>query len=297
MTIACCAAVRGEFKGPMFDLVEHSALAPTMTADEVDATSPVSVVDNTPPRRMDIVKTFSPHPRILHIGVKISLAAWVVSAMTMSIQEYRYQSFWLAYLTDWVIVVSSAYAILSAMSAVYLAIHPPASPDELEGGVGVLIKSTWALLAIAAPAQVMITILFWALEFKGTISSGSLMVHGIVMVLIMIDGFILSRIPLRMKQFALFESFAVAYVLWTVVHAYSGIGNPYADGETATQNDDAIYDSLAWKNDTAEAAIVSVIVLIVANPIIFMMCRALSRLLPRQLCEASHQESLMMSQL
>jgi hypothetical protein len=286
----------------MFDLVEHSALAPTMTADEVDATSPVSVVDNTPPRRMDIVKTFSPHPRILHIGVKISLAALIVSVMAMSIQDTMHQSFWLAKLTHWGIVFCSAYAILSAVSAVYLAIRPPASPDELEGGVGVLIKSTWALLAIAAPAQVMITILFWALEFKGTISYVSLMVHGIVMVLIMIDGFILSRIPLRMKQFVLFESFSVVYVLWTVIHAYSGIGNPYAEGDTPTQDDDAIYSSLAWKNDAAGAAILSVIVLIVANPIIFMICRALSQLLPRRLCEeggweANYQESLLANQL
>ncbi|KAL3774702.1 hypothetical protein ACHAW5_003774 [Stephanodiscus triporus] len=293
----CCAAVRGEFKGPMFDLVEHSASAP-MTAEEVDATSPVSVVDNTP-RRMDIVKSFSPHPCILHIGVKISLAAWIVSAMAMSIQDYTYQSFWLAYLTNWVIVVCSAYAILSAVSAVYLAIRPPASSAELEVGAGILIKSTWALLAIAAPAQVVVTILYWTLLFDADddVTYVKLMLHGIVMVLIMIDGFILSRIPLRMKQFILFESFAIVYVLWTVVHAYSGIGNPYADGETPTQDDDAIYSSLAWKNNTAGAAILSVIVLIVANPIIFMMCRALSRLLPRQLCEANLQESLIMSQL
>jgi hypothetical protein len=279
MIRACCAAVRGEFKGPMFDLVEKSASAPTRE-DEAG----VNLVDNTP-LSIDIVKTFSPHPRIPYIGVKISLAAWIVSLMPMSIMDFSYQSFWLAYVTHWGLIVSSAYIILSALSAVYLAIRPSESPDELEGGVGVLIKSTWALFAIALPGEIVITILYWVLQFDADYGVNYIivMLHGILLVLLTIDGFILSRIPLRMKQFIFFESFAALYFLWTVIHAYSGIGNPYADGDTPSQDDDAIYDSLAWKNNTTASAILVLVVLFVANPIIFVMCRALSRLLPRRL--------------
>jgi hypothetical protein len=281
MTKNCCAAVRGEFKGPMFDLVEQSASAPTRE-DETG----VYLVDSTP-RSLDIVKTFSPHPRVPYIGVKISLAAWIVSAMPMSIISMTYPSFWLAYVTHWGLIVATAYIILSALSAVYLAIRPPSNPDELKGGVGLLIKSTWALFAIALPAEIVITILYWTLEFDADdgVTYINLMVHGIVMVLIMIDGFVLSRIPLRMKQFILFESLTALYFLWTVIHAYSGIGNPYADGDTPTQDDDAIFGSLAWKNNTTASVILFLGVLFAVNPIIFMMCRALSRLLPRRLCE------------
>lgn len=281
MTRTCCAVVRGEFKGPMFDLVEQSASAAT-EEDEAG----VNVVDNTP-RSLDIVKTFSPHPRVPYIGVKISLAAWIVSVMPMSIMSTTYPSFWLAYVTHWGLVLTTAYIVLSALSAVYLAIRPPANPDELKGGVGVLIKSTWALFAIALPAEIVITILFWTLEYDADdgVAYVSVMVHGIAMVLVMIDGFVLSRIPLRMWQFTLFESFAALYFLWNVIHAYSGIGNPYAEGDTPTQDDDAIYGSIAWKNNTTAAVILVLGVLFAANPIIFMVCRTLSRLLPRRLCE------------
>ena len=282
MTRNCCAAVRGEFKGPMFDLLEQSASAPTRE-DEAG----VNVVDTTS-RSLDIVKTFSPHPRVPYIGVKIIfIEAWIVSVMPMSITSYTYPSFWLAYGTNWGLVVTTAYIILSSLSAVYLVINPPANPDELKGGVGVLIKSTWALFAIALPAEIVITILFWTLEFDADdgVAYLSLMVHGIAMILIMIDGFVLSRIPLRMKQFILFELFTALYFLWNVIHAYSGIGNPYADGDTPTEDDDAIYGSIAWKNNTTAAVILVLGVLFAANPIIFMVCRTLSRLLPRRLCE------------
>lgn len=87
---------------------------------------------------------------------------------------------------------------MSVISFVYLARR-----GTLEGRVGLLVKTTWALCAIAIPSEVMITILFWVLEFDGTVRYVSVMVHGGAAILIMIDAFILSRMPLRMKQFIL----------------------------------------------------------------------------------------------
>ena len=101
------------------------------------------------------------------------------------------------------------------------------------------------------------------------------------MVLIMIDGFLLSRLPLRMKQFIFSEIFAFLYQLWSVIHAFSGIGNPW---RAEDDDDDALYDSLAWKNNTVFAVVMSVAVLLVFNPIIFLLCRAVSRLPPRRFC-------------
>jgi len=215
--------------------------------------------------------------------------AWIVAVMVSSIRGKTYPSFWLAYLTHWGFTFTTAYFIMSVLSAVYLAMQPPANSGVLEGGIGLFLKITWALFAIAVPGEIVITILFWVLEFDGTYDYVSIMVHGVGMVLIMIDGFVLSRIPLRMKQFILFETFSVLYLLWNAIHSFSGIGNPYADD--GTQNDDAIYASLAWKTDTTGAATLSVGVLFVANPVIFLFCRVLSRLLPRRLYEEEGQQS------
>ena len=100
--------------------------------------------------------------------------------------------------------------------------------------------------------------------------------------LVAVDGILLGRIPLRARQFALFWLFSVTYVLWTVVHAHSGIGNPRNDG--VAQTDDALYpDVLAWKNSPGSTAVLSVLVLLVACPVVFALCRWVSRLPPRRL--------------
>lgn len=271
---SCFTAARGEFKGPMFGLVEHSN--DTLTNN-----------DNSSAPCLDIVQTFSPRPRILHIGIKFFLAAWIVSILASSIRKKDHPSFWLAYLTHWGFLATTAYSLMSVLVAIYLAVRPPANTDKLEGGTGLLIKTTWALFALAFPVEVMITILYWVLEYDGDgVEYVSFMVHGGGMVIIVFDGFVLSRIPLRMKQFILSEVFAVLYILWSAIHAYSGMGNPDAD----EGNDDALYATLAWKNNTAGAAALSAGLLCVANPVSFLVCRALSRLLPRRLHEEGEQQ-------
>jgi hypothetical protein len=82
------------------------------------------------------------------------------------------------------------------------------------------------LFAAALPFQVVITILFWVLEFDGDLNYVSFMVHGGGLILITIDGFFLSRFPLRAKQFIFFELLSGLYILWSVLHAFSGITLP-----------------------------------------------------------------------
>ena len=277
MTATRCGAIRWEIRGPMFDLVERDS----STITDVDATTPPVVC-------LDVIETFSPHPRMPYIATKAVLAGWIGSVLGMSIMKQKHKSFFLAYLTHWILVIALGYIIVSTLCAVYLAHRPPARSDGLDGNAGAFVKCTWTLFAIAAPGQVMVTILFWTLEYdpdKTVITYLTLMTHGIVMVLIMIDGLVLSRIPLRMKQVVFSETVTFLFALWTVVHAFSGMGNPYADGEDATRDDDAIYNSIAWKDNPDGAAIVSVVVLFVVNPVIFLAYRTLSRLLPRRLCE------------
>ena len=47
---------------------------------------------------------------------------------------------------------------------------------------------------------------------------------------------------------------------------------------------------LAWKNDTVGAVVMTVGVLFVANPIVFVFCRAVSRILPRRLLDNSEMQ-------
>lgn len=247
----------------------------------VDSTSLVSDNNSTP--RLNIVRTFSPRPHIAYIIAKLFILAWTIAILHLSITTATYQFFWMAYLTHWGVLFSTAYALMSAFSAIYLALRPPVDAGVLKGGIGFMIKTTWVLFATAAPAEVIIAILFWVLEFDGTLTYKTFMTHGGLMILVLIDGFVLSRIPIRMKQLIFIEVLAILFILWTVIHAYSGIGNPYKDD--GSRDDDALYESLRWKTNTSGTAILSVLVVFVLSPLVFLLCRALSRLLPRRLCE------------
>jgi len=214
---------------------------------------------------------------------KIFLLAWTIAIMGQSIKDATHQSFWLAYLTHWGAIWTSAYFVMSVVSALYLARRPPAKKGVLEGGVGVMAKATWILFAVSLPTEICIAILYWTLQFDGSIYYTSGMLHAGFVGLLLIDGFVLSRIPLRMKQLIPNLIFCLMYIIWSLIHAYSGIGNPYKDD--GTQNDDGIYTSIAWKNDPARTGIICGGVLFIGYPVVFTCCRMLSRLPPRRYCE------------
>ena len=109
------------------------------------------------------------------------------------------------------------------------------------------------------------------------------MVHGAGILPLLLDGLVMNRVPLRMKQFIFFESFSFVYLVWNGVHALLGIGNPGSNGGTDDTDDDAIYASLNWRNRTTYAVILSFAVLFVVNPVCFLVCRAVTLLLPRRI--------------
>lgn len=72
------------------------------------------------------------------------------------------------------------------------------------------------------------------------------------------------------------EGFAALYLVWNIIHSFSGIGNPNRnEGE---DDDDAIYASMKWKNNTGMACAVGAATLFVLIPVVFLICRWVSRL-------------------
>ena len=78
-----------------------------------------------------------------------------------------------------------------------------------------------------------------------------------------------------MKQFWLFQFIIVAYLAWSVVYAYTGLN--------MSDDSSPIYAWLDWKNSMHSAILLALFVLILLDPAIFLMCRNVSRMLPRRL--------------
>jgi hypothetical protein len=139
------------------------------------------------------------------------------------------------------------------------------------------------MFAIVLPAEIVIAGLYWSLLFSGYSSYQNIMLHGVGVVLILIDGFIINRTPLRMKQFVLYEAFSLAYTLWSIIFTFSDLTNPWQDA--GYQDDDAIYPPLRWKTNTTSVIVLCVILLLIVNPAVFLICRWISRVLPKRLTE------------
>ena len=252
--------MKEEFEGSYFDLVEQQGSE-----------------DGSDTRTLDVASTFSPKPLLPYLVAKLIILVWMISIMAMSISGNKFPSFWLAFLTHWTLVLTVAYSLMSFVAAIVLACRPPHTAT-----LSVWLKVMWTLYAAMLPANVLVTILYWALEFDASTFQPYLgiMLHGGTMLLIMIDGCILSRIPLRIKQFWFYELFCFIYIIWTIIHSFSSIGNPF--NESRGEDDNSLYPVLDWKDNTVTAIITSVLVLFVANPIIFLLCRLLSRCLSRR---------------
>jgi len=110
----------------------------------------------------------------------------------------------------------------------------------------------------------VIILLFWSLDYDpskdGPMTYFMVFEHGILAFIVLIDGNIISRIPLRLKHGLSYQAYNFTYLTWTVLFALS------------TASKSPIYDVLDWNNDPSGAATVASIVLLVICPLIFVFC-------------------------
>jgi hypothetical protein len=102
------------------------------------------------------------------------------------------------------------------------------------------------------------------------------------MILIMMDGFVINRIPIRLKQIVFVYAYSLAYLVWSLIHFAADIGNPETIDNDPDTNDDAIYGVLSWRDSPGGAAILCLILFFVGIPLIFVFVWAVSLWVPHR---------------
>jgi len=128
---------------------------------------------------------------------------------------------------------------------------------------GTLVYITWLLYATALPAELTVLIGYWTFDYhSGTdpLSFANFYHHGMIAFLLLLDGNIVGRIPLRLKHSLLFFFFSFAYITWTLIYAYLQI-----DGGV-------IYNVLDWRQQPKIALLVSSSMIFVIGPLNFIFC-------------------------
>jgi hypothetical protein len=127
-----------------------------------------------------------------------------------------------------------------------------------------ILKFTWALFSVATVQGICIALLYWAFvwETHWGFQIDNVMTHGGCLLMVLIDGLLINRIPLRINHMLLTTLLAVLYLIWSVIQNVVWKYNPVHDDD-----DDALYDVLKWREETTSAIILSVIIVFVAIPL------------------------------
>ena len=227
-----------------------------------------------------VKNTFAPDPIAWTILARIILSCLTIAAMTYSIINYPSENrwIWMGFLTHWTVVLTIAYfAIALAVSLSPWAVEQPRHGEP----PNILVRFAWAFYSLVLPMNIVVVLLYWALDYEPgetTITFVVLALHAGTCLLVLIDGNLISTIPIRLKHIVFVESMAVLLVIWTVINDLTGIGDGKWPGEDADQNnaDDALYSVLNWSDNPTRAAIISVIVIFVVIPVVFLLCWMLS---------------------
>lgn len=196
----------------------------------------------------------------------IKFIAWSVT-LTILIEDwihFGYPLFWFAYLTDWSLLFATLYVSLSFCLS--LGIYPP-----------YMSYPTWILFSLASSTQLFVSMSFWILEYDYSstvpIEPRDVTLHGFVMILIWTEGFLVNRVPVRLKHFLFVVIFIVLYSIWSVLQNTVCQCHPVHDDNDETtddDDDDAIYPVLSWKKNPTKAAGILLIVLAIITPAIFL---------------------------
>ena len=235
-------------------------------------------------KQVDMMRTFQPNPKHIVLVWKLAMIGIAIANAHESISTFGDpRALWLGYLSKWNIMLSWLYFLLSLASFLL----PRKSTSE-DSAMPSLWKFSWISFTSSINVSVFVTLMFWVLVFDGKKQDlSSIYEHALVLVLVALDGFIIHRFPIRLKQIAGVYAFLIPYLIWTIIHSQAGIGNGYDSSDGF--DDDALYSDLNWNGKLTGAIVLVVLVIFIELPLIFILLWLLSFVIPRHYIEEGEE--------
>jgi len=214
--------------------------------------------------RLDLRESF-------HIGeglgwvalVKFIVLVIVVAALVYAFARHPTPGFYPAFLTPWGIFFCIWY-----LGGSLLLTSCKTSDNEPLETASLLVKFTWMVFSLAAVMELCIAVLYWGFVYDPIqdypISLHNLNVHGICMAITLLQGFLVDRVPVRIKHFVLPFFVGCVYSVWLVIQNAVIKYNPMENDP----DDDALYDVIKWRTNASGAAIMIAAVLFGALPVL-----------------------------
>ena len=226
--------------------------------------------------------------KVLDIPASFGLTSWTVRLFKFAMMilfnattAYKWYlkrdhpAFFLAFLTNWGLLFSCLFTIMSFINSM----APPAQPKRPSDSVSTWIKVTWLLFAVASEFTLIVTLLYWSLDYEPGAPNNDLgfvniFTHAGVL-LVWPLGLLVDCIPVRLKHMMVSAFLAACYVLWLVIHQLAtDIGNP----NNPETDDDLLYEAVDFKEKTAFSTILVLLVIFVITPLMHLLLWSLSLL-------------------
>ena len=257
-----------------------------------EITLPIFCLQDTNGKTIDLNQTFAPTSKLVWC-IKFLLLIFAVSGVAVDITGDPFPDFWLAYLSHWGEVIGTVYLLLSLIVTVgWLPVI--ANLDEMKRedaySPSVWTKILWGLFHGIISIEMIVVVIFWLLEYNGRpIIYEMLFGHGLLYFAIALDGHVLNRTPIRIKQIVFGYIIAIAYTIWTLIHGLAThIGNPEKVNEGL--DDDAIYSFINWTEKPSRTLITVATLYFVVAPLLFAIAWGLSIAIPRRYLTKEREE-------
>lgn len=210
--------------------------------------------------------------------LKLALFGLEVATLVVGWTSYTHPHWFMSYVSHLTVLYSCVYVGLSLLSAFFR--ETPLW----------LVKATWVMYSVAAVQGIMVILLFWLTEYgpEFTLTYFLIMAHGVTCMVVIFDGFVINRIPVRLKHCVFVVLFGALFVGWTIVQSLVPVDNPWKDGDESN----ALYKILDWDDSPLQAAIVGAGVVFVTFPLWTMVLWGLSlsgrRYLPDEKASQDH---------
>ena len=245
--LGCCGWLRGELscKTPLFGLTDPNG------------------------KTLDLERSFgmSNDGRFVRLLLKFCFWAWCVKALVKQWVISTHPHWFIAYLTQWTLLLTCIYMACSLYLSTITNTDNKKTLQGLKNYQWQLVKITWGLFSIVSCAGGGVVLMYWLAIYDYTSGAPeyySVMSHGVAFLLVLIDGFVLNKIPLRLKHYLFTVSYGLLFVGWSLIAAYANIDNPDTSSE---DNTEALYSILDWINSPVSATISSVGVNFVVLPL------------------------------
>lgn len=132
---------------------------------------------------------------------------------------------------------------------------------------------TWLFFSASVNLGLLNVVLYWTILFDGGVGFTDIAMHGGVLLAVLMDGFLVGKIPIRIKHIIIVWFVACLYLIWMGIQELLGLGNGNWAGEDPEDdvNDDVLYEHVQWKNEPYKSYFYTTVIMFVVVPVLFII--------------------------